>query len=236
MRICICDDEHAVHDTLECLLRQSALTDDALCVEHRYSGESLLRAYSEGTRYDLIFLDVRMRTVSGMRAAREIRALDEDVLLVFVSAYEQYVFDAFPVGAMHYLLKPVQQEDFDEVFARAVRKFRERHARLELRFHKEFYSVPVDRILYAEGKNRHVLFHTGDVVYETVGKVSDYCDVLLSSGFVQAHQSFLVNMAAIRMLRSDSIVVSNGDVIWISERKRPQVRKAFDRYLAQRKW
>ena len=235
MRICICDDERAVHAALFRLLHDADPTASHT-VTSLYSGEALMAAYADDKPFDLIFLDVEMDGANGVEAAKHIRRTDETVMLVFVSGHRKYVFDAFPVGAMHYLLKPLQQAEFDAVYRRAMQRYGDLHAVLRLRFGDERFTIPLHRVLYVEGVRRHVVFHTLDGVRETVGKLSDYAEALLANGFAYSHSSFLVNLDRIERIEQDKICLQNGETIYCSVRKRADLLREFDNYLGQRKW
>lgn len=100
----------------------------------------------------------------------------------------------------------------------------------------ERYKIPIHKIIYLEGVQRHVVFHTNDARYEGVGKVSDYTSELIANGFVQVQHSFVVNMDYIVAFKKDKVVLKNGENIWMSVRKRMDALKAFDDFLEQRKW
>ena len=236
MRICICDDERAVHGEIVRLLRENDANAAEYPVTDLYSGEALIEAYAQESPFDLIFLDVEMAAASGVDAARTVRARDKDVMIVFVSNHRKYVFDAFPVGALHYLLKPVQPEAFADVYRRAMQRYRDLHAELHLKYNGDRYTVPVREILYVEGVRRHVFFHTADGVLETVGKLSEYAPVLHANAFASPHTSFLVNLDKIVRIEKDEIVLQNGECVFCSVRCRADMLKAFDHYLGKRKW
>lgn len=235
MRICICDDDSAVHALLLRLLRETDPQGES-AVTSLYSGEELKQSYRADKPFDLVFLDVEMGGSNGVEAAQFVRQADPDVMIVFVSSHRQYVFEAFPVGALHYLLKPVQPEEFAAVYRRAETRFLDLHAVIHLRYKENRFTVPVRQILYVEGARRHVYFHTTDGVLETVGKLGDYAPVLLQSGFAAPHASFLVNMDRIERIEQDRIVLENGETVFCSVRKRRDLLRAFDNYLGNRKW
>ncbi|WP_347281576.1 response regulator, partial [uncultured Alistipes sp.] len=80
----------------------------------------------EQTEYDLLFLDIELdgaaSSMDGMELARRIRGmeLERQPVIIFVTGYEKYVYDAFDVGAFQYLLKPIDEQRFAEVFDRAA--------------------------------------------------------------------------------------------------------------------
>ena len=236
MRICICDDDRGIHAELLRLLRQIE-PDATVCpVTHLYSGEALIDAYAKDSPFDLIFLDVEMAAATGIEAARKVREHDGDVMIVFVSSHQKYVFSTFPVSALHYLLKPIDETDFADVFRRARQRYREAHTVVHLRFNDERYTVPVCRILFVEGVRRHVYFHTQDGVLEAVGKLSDFSPLLLEYGFASPHYSFLVNMDKIQRFEKEKIVMQNGERVYCSVRRRADMLRLYDQYLGNRKW
>ena len=118
IRIAICDDEAPTRAYLASLIR----AQDCLCevVEYASAGDCL----ADRREIDLLFLDIELNAagLDGMALARQIREGNSAAqpVVIFVTGYERYVFDAFDVGAFQYLLKPVDEEKFAQVFARAV--------------------------------------------------------------------------------------------------------------------
>ena len=115
MRIAICDDEKSVGQILEEKVKK--LLPDAV-VETYLSGDALI---SSGCKPDILFLDIQMPGKDGMEIARIVRRNNKDMILIFVTAVEEYVFQAFDVGAFHYLVKPFSDDKFEEVVKRAIK-------------------------------------------------------------------------------------------------------------------
>ena len=119
MRIAICDDEKSVGQILEEKVKK--LLPDAV-VETYLSGDALI---SSGCKPDILFLDIQMPGKDGMETARIVRRNNKDMILIFVTAVEEYVFQAFDVGVFHYLVKPFLDDKFEEVVKRAIKTIRE---------------------------------------------------------------------------------------------------------------
>ena len=100
MRIAICDDEVSMVQILEEKIKK--LLPDAV-IDKYLSGDELI---ASGSKPDILFLDIQMPGMDGMETAKMLRQDNEDMILVFVTAAEAYVFQAFDVGAFHYLVKP----------------------------------------------------------------------------------------------------------------------------------
>lgn len=115
MRIAICDDEKSMGQILEEKVKK--LLPDAV-VEKYLSGDDLI---SSGFKPDILFMDIQMPGKDGMEIARIVRRNNKDMILIFVTAVEEYVFQAFDVGAFHYLVKPFSDDKFEEVVKRAIK-------------------------------------------------------------------------------------------------------------------
>ena len=114
MTAAICDDEKILCDQLEKWIKKQAPDCDLALFT---SGEALLR---EKKDFDIIFLDIRMEGIDGIETAKRLRSRRAETILIFITGIKEHVFDAFDVSAFHYLLKPVDEEKFAEVFARAA--------------------------------------------------------------------------------------------------------------------
>lgn len=91
------------------------------------------------TRPDIIFLDIEMPEISGIDLARSIGKVDDEVYIVFITAYEQYALEAFKVNAIDYILKPIMPEDLRIVINKVVKR-RNRRNQIET-------SVPETNII-----------------------------------------------------------------------------------------
>ena len=114
MKIAICDDEKYIRDFLaECI--SDEITDAIVkCYE---SAEDLLEA---AYNPDILFLDIQMPGIDGMELAKQVRANGSDAVIIFVTALEEYVFNAFDVRAFNYLVKPIDKNKLNEVLHAAV--------------------------------------------------------------------------------------------------------------------
>lgn len=120
MRIAVCDDDGAIREELLRLIHKKL--PEAETYEYQ-SGEKMINA---GVNFDICFLDIEMKNVSGMDIAKHIRKQEEHgtqrSIIIFVTGYREYMEEAFDVNAFHYLIKPVDTEKFSEVFGRACKE------------------------------------------------------------------------------------------------------------------
>lgn len=234
VNICICDDETHVHDEIKSFISDLAVTDTQFSVVDMFSGEELLRKCSSNNMFGIIFLDTEMAGINGLKTAEELRKKGVKSIIIFISAKIDYVFDSFKYEAFHFMLKPFQKDEFYEVFFRAVRKYKSDHPAIVIKCQNDRYELLIHEIIFIEGYQRHIMVHTSSKVYEFVGKISDILRELEVHGFIRVHQGFLVNMAYIKCIDNNDIILRNNTKVMISIRKRAEALKAYDTYLV--KW
>ena len=116
LRIAICDDDKILVTQIEEMLNR--YLDKKMIdryIDIFYDGASLERIYEKGDRFDIIYLDIEMSGKNGIEAAKSIRKLDRDVLLIYVSSYETYFMQLFEVEPFRFIKKPIKETEFEEV-------------------------------------------------------------------------------------------------------------------------
>lgn len=128
MNIAICDDEKIIREQIKELIEKEK---PGVYTELYETGDALL---SSRKQFDMVFLDIQMEGTDGIKTAKKLRERSavndtEDVILIFITGIREYVFQAFDVAAFHYLLKPIEEEKFREVFRRAQRELEKRKSK-----------------------------------------------------------------------------------------------------------
>ncbi len=118
LRVLIADDELLARQRLEDLL---AKKDEVELIGMVTNGREAVDAIRSQAP-DLVFLDIQMPGLTGVDVVREIGP-EAMPATIFVTAYDQYALKAFEVAALDYLLKPFEDERFEQAFARAVKTF-----------------------------------------------------------------------------------------------------------------
>ena len=227
--IAICDDEEIIIERIADLIKKQ---DTDCHIECFQAGKELLAA---NRHFDLIFLDIQMDGVNGIETARAIRERDRKAVIIFVTAVKEYVFDAFDVGAFHYLLKPIVEQKFAEVFENAVREIRERQIQKEtpalfLKTKNKSYTFDQSEIIFIESRNRKAAVHTAKNTVEAYAVMKEL-QKELGNSFYRCHRGYLVNMAHIAEYSSDTIEMDNGEKVYLAKEKYPEFVREYMRYL-----
>lgn len=215
MYIVICDDEAA---TRELLAEKVQKYDINVQIQFYETGENLLLQEQEP---DILFLDIQMPGRNGMEIAKELRKKWSNVVLIFVTAIEEYVFEAFDVGAFNYLIKPLTDEKFEEVISKAVKQLNGKNQQAKLAQEEKYIMIETkgshmkifaEKIVYAEVFNRKVMLHTIDNSIEYYGKLSDL-ERSLGEDFFRPHRAYLVHFKYVAKYTATSISLKNGTAL-----------------------
>lgn len=233
MRIAICDDEK---ETREMLAEKTAKLYQNADISLWQSGEELLAAKEMP---DILLLDIQMQGKDGMETARELCKRDKAVIIIFVTAHSDFVFQAFDVGAFHYLVKPFDDDKFAEVLQNAVKQSGDRRKPegaggerempcLMITTGGEHITVNLADIVYAEVFDRKVVLHTMDADIEYYGKMKEL-EEKAGEEFYRTHRSFLVNFRFVRKYDASTVWLEKGEALIAKQNYREFVR-AYLRY------
>lgn len=232
IKIAICDDEANIRNYLASLIRAQPCN----CEVVEYA--SAIDCLTDCREIDLLFLDIELSPdrPDGMALARKIRERTSGALpvIIFVTGYEKYVFDAFDVGAFQYLLKPVNEEKFAQVFARAVAQIetgREKPGRvLTLQSANASRTVPLDSIYYIESSDHKVILRLKDGEFTCYAKIGDL-ELELQDQFYRIHKGYLVNLSYVSGYSKSEVTMTNGEKLLLSKYKYQDFVKAYLRFL-----
>lgn len=225
----ICDDEIQIGQLLQKKLLEYSMQHEVDYMISVYqSGRELLDAMDRDGPFDLIFLDVQMPVLNGLETAAELRKKYKDTVLIFLSSYKDYVFDSFKVQAFRYLLKPLKDEELQEVLDTLCRQWN-REDRLNYSFQNEHYSVAYSDILYIEGMRGKIWIHCTGETCRWRGSLSVMAVDLQEKGFFLIHRSYLINMRRIVRYNSQEVEMENGQILPVSKLKYNDFRKEYIR-------
>ncbi len=158
----IIDDELLARQRIEDLL---AKEENVVVAGTASDGFSAIEAIRE-LHPDLVFIDVQMPGKTGVDVARELGT--EMPPTVFVTAYDQHAVKAFELEAVDYLVKPFDDERFEQAFRRARRRAvesREFADRIPVELRGQVRAVPVDRIEYITASGPYAELHVDGKTY-----------------------------------------------------------------------
>lgn len=212
--IALCDDEEVMLNILkEKIVNHMKKTFFCYTITTFYSAEQLL---ASKMNFDILFLDIQMEKLNGIEAAKLYRKKNKNTSIVFITISKEYVFEAFDVEAVNYLLKPLSDKKFSQTFARIIQKLiKTQEQYLAIQQGKIFRKIKCSDILYAEVVKRKIYLH---LIKETI----DYYETIehlakqLPTYFYRCHRSYLINLNYIKCYKENNVILENNEYIPVS--------------------
>lgn len=180
---------------------------------------------------DILFLDIEMKNLDGMKTAEEIRKRDDGCVIVFVTHMAQYAVAGYGVRALDFVVKPMTYETFAYKFRRAVEAASKRAKdTIVVSSHGGKRRLFVSDIDYVEVVNHRLIYHLGAERVEVWSSMKSAREQLEKYGFAPCSASFLVNMRKVRSFAGGDVVVGDG-VIKISRKKKEEFLKLLAQYM-----
>jgi len=228
LEIAVCDDEPVFVEQFSSKIKEY-MSDCS--IYSFFSSEDLLL---QGKLFDIYFLDIQMEKMNGIEAARKLRELNEESIIVFITGAKEYVFEAFDVAALHYLVKPVNAEKLEEVLERAKKEIEKKQSRKDkqifIKTRNKNITLNVADILYFENEMRKIVAHTVKGELSFYGVMADM-EKEVGAGFCRCHRGYLVNLSYVAEYDMENIMLANGEKIYLSKDRYHDFVKQYMRYL-----
>lgn len=230
IEIAICDDEIVITSKVENILEElSEEMGIKVEIDVFYDGKTLVNHIKDEKKYDLIYMDIEMREQDGISAASEIREIDKNVFLIYITSHESFAKDVFELNAYRFITKPIDLGIFRKYFEAVKDELTIRPQYFRYQYNKVVYRISLDEIIYFQSDRRVTYIITENGSKKCYGKLNDIECRLLQSNivFFRIHQSFLVNPQYIIAYFYDSMELRDGTTLSISENRRKKVSELF---------
>jgi len=170
------------------------------------SVEGLL--YIQNHKPDLVFLDINMPQMSGLKLAEAIRGLNVECSVVFATAYDEHALEAFEKDVIDYLLKPYEEERVFKVIRKVIERKNKNQAiqshektkleRLPIPLDDKIIFISIEDILFCKVEENKVYVQTEQTAYQITESLSKVEDKLPKSKFFKTHRAYVVNIEKIK--------------------------------------
>lgn len=233
LRIGICDDEEYYRDTISVILSEYC---NAKQIEYENctfaDGIDLVNSHKQ---FDIIFLDIEMKTLNGIETARKIRETNMNVPIVYITGYSDYWRRAYSVHAFQFMEKPVGKEQIYQVmndFYKMIQSKNDDKVLLitddgvvTLKYSEIYY-------FYIE-KKKSVNVYTISAKYLVKENLGDIYEKLQQDMFYMPHRCCIINLRFVSNVINDyDIVMENGDFLPLAQKKKDEfLRKLSQQFL-----
>lgn len=228
IRVAIVEDETPYVVKLQKLLER-------YCQEHHVDFNATV--FSDGAEiaeryraeYDLILLDIQMRCMDGLAAARQIRKIDEGVTIIFVTHMAQYAIQGYSVGALDFVLKPVSYIDFSQKLKRALNTIKRQEKKyIGFAIKGGVMRFDLRQIHYIESVKHNIIVHTGTECHTYTDTLKNIESRLAGEPFYRCNNCYLVNLAHVKSVQGNFALVGEDKLQISRPRKKDFMRSLTD--------
>ncbi len=229
----ICDDEKERCDIVLQYLLKYCDERNITCFYDSYSnGEDAL---STDMSYNIAFLDIEIKNISGLDIAKHLKEKNKNVIIFFITEYEKYIDDAMDLFALRFIKKPLDYSRFYSGLDKAIELINEDDVEFYLKDTNKVLKIKSKDIMYVETLDHKTKVVTANGIYYSSELIDYWYKKLTHSSFYRVHKSYIVNLDYIDEYKRNEVKLTNGEIIGVSYRNQPTFRRYFFNYLKRRK-
>lgn len=228
MRIAICDlDSEFLSKVKHCIYRYSSAWRLDIVADCFFSGESVLKNAND---YAIIFLGYHLSGINGFETAVRLRQNNVSAIIIFISDYTDFVFDAFKVDAFRFLLKSSFEQELYALLDELCLKPKNGYPIL-LKSEDETVCVHPQEIRFLEANNKHCSIHLDSLTLNCKRTMASVVRVLPQNTFSKANRSYVVNLRYVSRFGNGTIALKNGDTLRLSRNYSKSFKEEYHRFL-----
>ena len=215
IHIVICDDEKQMSYHIRSMVSDFFRKKNReISLRTFLSGEELLNYDGQ---IDILFLDIQMKDIDGMETARRLREDRFQGFLIFITVLKEMVFRSFEVQAYDYLVKPVEEKQFERTMERLLASMHSAgEDSLLVQKGYEGRIIRKDEIVFCEIIDRKIYLNlvSGEVLdyYERIENL----ETKLGGRFFRCHRSYLINLKHLKGYKNGTAYMDNGKEVPVS--------------------
>lgn len=206
-KIAIVEDEQKYRDVLKENLKNYAIENHVDFNIDEYSdGYNLIDNYQ--CQYNILFLDIELKQLNGIKTAEKIREMDQKVTIIFVTNLINFAVKGYEVDAQSFLIKPVTYFKFSRELQRALKKI-DQHNDHHVIINTESGIKKIDsfQIRYIESVKHELIISTFEKDYSLWGTLKEWEEKLGSQNFYRCNNSYIINLEHVKGVDDDYVIV-----------------------------
>lgn len=233
IRIAVVEDEELyVRQIAEYLERYGKEKKEEIKLTVYRDGDGITLDYK--AQFDIIFMDIGMRFVDGMTAAQEIRKIDTEVIIIFITNMTQYAIRGYEVDALDYILKPVNYFVFSQKLQKAVFRMQRRHVNyITVVVKGGIKRLESSDIYYVESQGHNLIYHTKEGEMVSGGTMKSAEVSLKGLNFSRGNKCYLINLEHVEGIKDKCAVVKGGSELLLSRSGLKSFMQDLTRYWGE---
>ncbi|SFG68376.1 two component transcriptional regulator, LytTR family [Lachnospiraceae bacterium C7] len=232
IRLAIVEDEDNYAIQLEKYINKYEQESSSVFKVTRFKdGDEIVNNYK--CQFDIILMDIEMKFMDGMSAAEEIRKVDKDVVIMFITNMTNYAIRGYQVDALDYVIKPVEYFAFSQKLDRALTRISKHKTKksITIEYSSGIKKIDVDNIIYIETEGHNLLIHLKATTIKIRAKLKDYEEMLAEDDFFRINKGYLVNLKHVEGIEGTSCIIADEKLI-ISRNRKSDFMQTLVEYMS----
>ena len=230
IRIAICEDnlkhQKSIVDYLE---KYQEKNYEDFQIETYIDGIDLVEEFAY--QYDIIFLDIEMKLMDGIEAAKKVREKDKEVIIIFITNLAKYAIQGYDVEAKGFLLKPVNYIAMEKQLGKCLQEIgKKTESYLTVRFAGGMKKIPMFEILYMESEGHYLVIHTTKEAVRILSSIKNMENKVGVYNFCRCNNGTLVNLMKVESVNQNELYIG-GKVLPISRAKKKKFMEELTNYI-----
>ena len=190
-------------------------------------------AMAKEENYRLVFLDIDMPELNGLEVGEQVKAINPQTDIIYLSQREDLVFDTLKLHPFGFIRKSKIIQDFAnvlELFVNTAFNTNSENKKITISSKTETISADIDTIMYIEGNRNYQTFYLKDgSSFDARVLMGDLEIKLKEHGFIRVHKGYLVNFLFIRTIGVNEVTLTNNKILPMSNKRKDSI---MEEYLA----
>ena len=232
----LCDDNAQYLKMLKTYIDKelSAIVTDSeeYNISQTFNAGSELLEYIKDHQTDVVFLDIDMPELNGFEIAKIICRDYKETKIIFMSAYDNFVYNTFEFYPFAYLRKSHISEELPKVLRRVIDKMREPYRKIVISATSGAKKIDVSSVTHIESNRNYCIVHTKQGEKHTCrGTLSDFEKTFGQYDFFRIHSAFLINLEHVERMLDNSYVLVHNSSLPIAQKRMQSFKKAYMDYV-----
>lgn len=240
IRIAFCDDDAIYINSVLKPLAEKALKCAEMQAEVCFfiDGNKLVDEFKNHKDFDIVILDIDMPEINGKTLTEKLRELNSKFTLAFVTAFPGEAINTIPYWVKAFIPKDVSGEKMSEALVKLFKDYSKHNPSyrvFEIIKHNQTDLIRLngDDIFYFQNRFEHIYLHTKTEQFllkeRSIKRLEEHYDL---TGFCRIHTDLIVNIAKVYEIMKNDIVLTNGEKLPVSRRRRNDLIAAFADFIA----